>query len=160
YNFVLCFLNTKLHGIGSSTVISVEVALIGMALGLVWNRSRTLYVILVLLAAYFYAIMLVRFEFDPKVLRDVLIPIAFYFLGRHFGSVSAADRLVTVLLLIALGVALWEWFAIDAFLRYFNVSDYYIARGTANPEEQQNMLDTFQGFFNSKRFDSRTLLPF
>src|SRR5262249_11906748 len=159
YNFVLCFVNTKLHGVSSSTLISVEIALIGMALGLVWNRSRTLYVILVLLAAYFYAVMLVRFEFDPIVLRDVLIPIAFYFLGRHFGSVRTADKLVTVLLLTALGVALWEWLAVDAFLRYFNVNDYYIARGTACPEDQK-LYETVQGFFNSSRFDSRTLLPF
>jgi putative polymerase len=160
YNFVLCFVNTKLYGIGSSTVISVEIALVGMALGLVSNRSRELYVILVLLAAYFYAVMLVRFEFDPTILRDVLIPVAFYFLGRHFGSVRNADRLVTVLLLIALAVALWEWLAVDAFLHYFNVSGYYIARGSARPEFQQLFGEIYQGFYNSTRFDSRTLLPF
>jgi putative polymerase len=108
YNFVLCFVNTNLHGIAPSVVISTEIVLIGLAIGLVWNRSQTLSVILVLLAAYFYAVMLIRFELDPKVLRDVLIPIAFYFLGRHFGSLRAADRLVLVLLIVALGVALWE----------------------------------------------------
>ena len=160
YNFLLCFVNTKLHGISPSTVISVEIALVGMALGLVWNRSRTLYVILVLLAAYFYTLMLIRFEFDPKILRDVLIPIAAYFLGRYFGSVRTADRLVLVLLLIAFGVALWEWIAVDAYLRYFNVSNYYIARGTADAEQQQFLYQYFQGFFNSTRFDDRTLLPF
>jgi putative polymerase len=160
YNFLLCFVNTNLHGIGPSIVISTEIALIGMALGLVWNRSYTLYVILLLLAAYFYTVMLIRFELDPIVLRNVLIPIAFYFLGRHFGSVRTADRLVLVLLAIALGVALWEWLALNTYFRYFNVSDYYIARGTADLEDQQRFLDYFQGFFNSTRFDNRTLLPF
>jgi putative polymerase len=94
YNFLLCFINMKLHGIASSFVISVEIALVGMAFGLAWNQSRTLYLILLSVAAYFYAVMLIRFEFDPLVLRDVLIPIAFYFLGRYFGSVRTADRLV------------------------------------------------------------------
>jgi putative polymerase len=160
YNFFLCFINTKLHSIGPSTVISVEIALVAIAFGLVWNRSRTLYVILVLLAAYFYIVMLIRFELDPKILRDVLIPIAFYFLGRHFGSVRCADRLVLVLLVIALGVALWEWLGVDAYLRYFNVSNYYIARGTADANQQQFFDQDYQGFFNSTRFDNRTLLPF
>jgi putative polymerase len=155
YNFVLCFVNTKLHGVDPGIVISTEIVLIAAAFILVWNCSRTLYVILILVAAYFYAVMLVRSEFDAKILRDILIPIAFFFLGRHLGSLRSADKLVTVLLVVALSVALFEWLAVDSFLHYFDVSRYYIARGTATAEEH-----LFEGFFNSTRFDSRTLLPF
>jgi putative polymerase len=61
------------------------------------------------------------------------------------------------LLLIAVAVALWEWLAVDSFLRYFNVSDYYVARGTVNPE--QHFSQYIEGFFNSARFNTRTLLP-
>jgi putative polymerase len=156
YNFLLCFVNTTLLGIGPSTVISAEIVLIGLALGLVFNRTRTLYVILSLVAAYFYSVMLVRFEFDAKILRDILIPVAFFFLGCYLGSLRAADRLVTMLIYIALGAALFEWLAVETYLRYFDVSQYYTARGTATQQEHQY----FQGFFNSTRFDNRTLLPF
>jgi putative polymerase len=155
YNFVLCFMNTKLYGVSPTIVVTTEIVLIATAFGLIWSQSRTLYVILVLVAAYFYAVMMIRSEFDAKVLRDILIPIAFFFLGRHLGTVQSADRLVTILLIVAFGAALFEWGAVDSFLHYFDVSRYYISRGTVAADER-----LFEGFFNSTRFDSRTLLPF
>ncbi len=156
YNFVLCFVNTKLFGISPSIVISAEIALIGIALGLVCYRNSTLYAILLLLAVYFYGVMVIRSEFDAKIIRDILIPIAFFFLGRGLGSLRSANRLVTALIFIAFGAAIFEWLALGTYLNYFDVSRYYIARGTATEEEHQY----FQGFFNSTRFANRTLLPF
>ena len=155
-NFILCFVNTNLHIISPHVVIAAEAVLIGTALALVWNKSVWLYAILVLLAAYFYTIMTFRFQFDPKIVRDTLIPIAFLFLGFQFGSLRSADRLVTLLLVVALGVAIFEWLAVDTYLHYFNVARYYVDRGTATQDQHQYV----HGFFNSTRFESRTLFPF
>lgn len=155
YNFGLCFVNTKLVGISPSIVISAEITLVGIALCLVRRRNSTLYAVLLLLAVYFYAVMVFRCEFDAKIIRDILIPIAFFFLGCSLGSLRSADRLVTALIVIAFGVAIFEWLALGTYLQYFDVSRYYIARGTATEEEHQY----FQGFFNSTRFANRTMLP-
>jgi len=160
YNFLLCFVNTKISGIGPSIAVAAEIVLIGIAIGLVWNRSSTMYAILLLLAAYFYAVMVYRSEFDPKIIRDILIPIVFFFLGCSLGTLKGGDRLVTILILITLGAALFEWLAVDTYVRYFDVSNYYIARGTADADQQQSFDQYNQGFFNSTRFDNRTLLPF
>jgi putative polymerase len=155
YNCFLCFANTRVLTISPAVVISTEVFLIGSALTMVWYRSLTLNAILVAMAAYFYTVMIIRSQFDPKILRDVLIPIAFFFLGRHFGTLRAADRLVTLLIIVALADALFEWLAPTAYAHFFDVARYYIERGTTGQEEHQ----FFGGFFNSARFQNRTLLP-
>jgi putative polymerase len=155
YNCFLCFANTMLLTISPAVVISAEVILIGSALIMVWYRSFTLNAVLIAMAAYFYTVMMIRSQFDPKILRDVLIPIAFFFLGCHFGTLRVADRLVTVLIVGALGAALFEWLEPAAYAHYFDVARYYIERGTAGQEQHQ----FFGGFFNSARFQNRTLLP-
>ncbi|MGB6542821.1 MAG: surface polysaccharide polymerase [Xanthobacteraceae bacterium] len=168
FNLVLCFVNTTVFGIGANVVIGTEIALIGMALGFIWYRGYALYTILLVLTAYFFAVMLIRSEFDPKIARDLLIPIVFFFLGSYLGSFRSAGRLVTVLIFVALGVALFEWLALDTYLHYFDVIHYYAARGT----EQSLDADTAGGLFikgtdsnaglyiNGTRFEERTLLPF
>src|SRR4029077_20493889 len=136
-------------------VISSEVVLIGLALSMVWRRSFMLSAILVALAAYFYTVMMIRSHFDPKILRDVLIPIAFFFLGCYFGTLRLADRLVTVLIVVAFADAMFEWLAPSTYSHFFNIARYYIERGTTTEDQHQ----FFGGFFNSARFQNRTLLP-
>src|SRR5262249_47855065 len=160
YNLLLCFINTNLFGISPSIVVLVEIALIGAALGLIWHRSYEVYTILVVLAVYFFALMLIRSEFDAKIVRDLLIPIVFFFVGRSLGCTRSVDRLVTFLIIVALSFALFEGFAPDMFLHYFNVVNYYIARGTLSGIDSENTFVLSSGFFNSSRFDDRTLLPF
>jgi putative polymerase len=112
--------------------------------------------------------MLTRAEFDPKIIHDVLIPVAFFFMGSYLGSLRAADKLVTILIAVAVGAALFEWLALNTYLHYFDVIKYYVARGT----EGKLAADTANGVFiqstdsaaglyvNGTRFEARTLLPF
>jgi putative polymerase len=168
FNLVLCFVNTTLFNIGANVVIGVEMTLLGLALGLIWYRGYGLYTIVLLGTAYFFIVMLARSEFDAKIVRDLLIPIIFFFVGSHLGSLRSADRLVTVLIIVALSGALFEWLALNTFLHYFDVIHYYQARGT----EQNLQADAAGGLFirgsdtnaglyiNGTRFEERTLLPF
>jgi putative polymerase len=157
YNFVLCLANTTLFGISDSLGIAIEVGLVGMSLGLIWDCSSKLYAILLMVAAYFAVVMVLRVDFDPKIVRDVLIPIVFYSLGRYLGSIQGADRLVTFLLLFAVGSSLFEWLVPDTYLRFFDVIHYYMARGTITGVDT----DVAPGlFFNGTRYEGRTLLPF
>jgi putative polymerase len=168
FNLVLCFVNTTLFGIGTNAVVATEIVLIGVALGITWYRSYTLYAILLASTAYFFAVMLIRSEFDPKIARDFLIPIVFFFVGNQLGSLRLADRMVTLLIVIALGVAAFEWLALDTYLHYFDVIHYYLARGTEQTLESDSAAGLFiKGsdsaavlFVNATRFGERTLLPF
>jgi putative polymerase len=168
FNLVLCFVNTTLFGIGTNAVVATEIVLIGVALGITWYRSYTLYAILLASTAYFFAVMLIRSEIDPKIARDFLIPIVFFFVGDQLGSLRLADRMVTLLIVIALGVAAFEWLALDTYLHYFDVIHYYLARGTEQTLESDSAAglfikgsDSAAGLFvNATRFGERTLLPF
>ena len=168
FNFALCFVDTNLFSIGAGVVVSTEIVLIGMAFGLIWYRSFTLYDILFSVTAYFFVVMVFRANFDPKIVHDLLIPIAFFFVGSYLGSYRAADRLVTILLFLALGASLFEWLALDTYLKYFNVIHYYVARGTETSLQTDAahglfITDPTSGaglFINGTRFEPRTLLPF
>jgi putative polymerase len=168
FNWVLCFINTTLFAVSVSLVVGAEAAVIGMALALVWYRGYSLYAILLTLTGYLFIVMLVRSEFDAKIVRDLLIPIAFFFLGSYLGSLRWADRVVTLLIVIALGIALFEWLALNTYLHYFDVIHYYMARGTEQTLEADSAKGLFiRGagttaglFINATRFDGRTLLPF
>src|SRR5689334_13163228 len=163
FNFVLCFVDTKLFSISTRVVISCEIGLIATAFGLIWYRGTAFYVILSLLGVYFFTVMLSRFDFDPKVLRDLLIPIIFYFLGSYLGSLSRCDKLVAFLILLVLGIGLLEFLALDTYLHYFNVIQYYVSRGNSVDTNLQNGLavglsitgsDTGAGLaINSTRFE-------
>ena len=168
FNLTLCFVNTTLFGIGINLVIGSEIALIAIALALTWYRGYAWYVVLLLLTAYFFAVMLIRSEFDAKIVRDLLIPIVFFFLGSHLGSLRSADRLVTTLIFIALGAALFEFLELNTYLHYFDVIHYYQARGTEQNLEAATAggiyikgTNTTAGLYiNGTRFGQRELLSF
>jgi putative polymerase len=157
FNFVLCFANTKLFDIGANHVIAVEVALIAVAFSLIWNRNERLYIILFLIVAYGFLLMALRADSDPKFIRDLVIPVLFFFVGRHIGTYRSADAVLTAAIVIVLTVSLFEWFALDTYLHYFNVLDYYVARGTVTGAAADI---TESGLYISgTRFEPRTLLP-
>jgi putative polymerase len=167
YNFILCFVDTNLFGISDRLVILCEITLVGAAFGLIWYRTRVLYTILSLVAAYLFTVMVIRFDFDPKLVRDVLIPIAFFFMGSYLGSLRSADKLMMLLIIFALSAALFEWLALNTFLHHFDVMKYYVARGTDGNlgASAGGMLikgtDTAASLYiNGTRFGGRTLLPF
>src|ERR1700677_4290574 len=78
FNFVLCFVNTNVLRIGSGAVILAELALIGAALITVIARSREVLVLLAIWIAYGILMCALPGTFDPKPIRDMMIPIIFY----------------------------------------------------------------------------------
>ena len=165
-NFGLCFVNTNVFGINPRIMILSEIFLIAMAFSLIWYRSTVLYIFFLVLSLYFFSVMLVRSDFDPKIIHDFLIPFVFFFLGYYLGSIQSCDRLVTLLILIAIGSALFEWLALNTYLHYFDVIRYYTARGSETNLQTDSALvirgtDTAAGLYvNGTRFEERTLLPF
>jgi putative polymerase len=164
-NFGLCFINTNVFRVSPGVMIFSEIMLIAMTFSLIWYRSTVLYIFFLVLSFYFFSVMLVRSDFDPKIIRDFLIPFVFFFLGYYFGSIRSCDRLVTLLILLALGTALFEWLALNTYLHYFDVFRYYVARGSESNLQADSGLvirgdDTAGLYVNGTRFQERTLLAF
>ncbi|MBR0557787.1 hypothetical protein J5J10_19035 [Ciceribacter sp. L1K23] len=157
-NLFLCFVNTRVFGIGQSHLMLAEMAVVGTALVAAMSRQIGLYAVAALFCSYIVFLSALRQENDLKVLRDVLIAIAFYFMGLRSANLKLADRLVAASAVLVLLVGFFEYFATDVYLQYFNILGYYIARGTIKVEEA---FGATTGLFGSgMRPEARTLLPF
>lgn len=157
FNFGLCFVNTNIMGVGASIVMLVEVMLVGCTFLLVADRSPALHFVLLAIVSYIGALMLFRGVIDPKILRDLLIPVVFYFLGLKRGSLALGDRVVTWSVAIVLAASLFEWMFLDTFLKYFDVIGYYVSRGSVDASAATGESGLF---ISGTRFEGRTLLPF
>jgi len=168
FNAVLCFLNTRGVAINNLSVMMSETILISAALLACRDYLNVMHVsILALVVIYTAALSALRFAnapaegFDPKISRDLIIPISFFLLGKAVNDVKAADNVVFAAIAILLIFAAFEFFFLDAFLAVFNVADYYIARGTL--ESSNSALNISQGLMVSgvrPADQGRSILPF
>lgn len=160
FNIALCFVNTNIFSISKNYVILSEIGLISIAALLALDRKIDLYVIIISVLSYLIFIMSLRGELDLKAARDILIPIIFYFLGRRIASPQFGDRIVLISIYIVLGFSLFEWFFLKDFLSYFNVVQYYIAKGALTVSETEYLsTDLFVSGMRPEG-EGRTLLPF
>lgn len=168
FNAVLSVVNAHLTEITGRTVAFSEVLIVGAAI-LVGYRSVKVVPLCLLLGMIFYTLTLSVFRsnispeagFDVKIIRDFLIPIAFFILGMRVTNLKAADSIVFKMTALLFGVALFEYFYLDTYLKVFNVIQYYIARGTL--EASSWALEVAGGLMISglrPAGQGRNLLPF
>jgi putative polymerase len=159
FNMGLCLLNSHGLAISATHVIASELIIVGAATVLSY-RIVTLQasVFFALLIAYFCTIWLFTGTTNTKVARDVLIPIVFLLCGTACAGSRDADRIVYILVLVVFGVALFEWFWLDQFLKVFDVIGYYLAKGRI--EESQTWME-INVAMNGMRpeAEGRTLFP-
>jgi len=158
FNMALCFINTNVMGINDTMVMGSEVVLVACALYLGLGRNAAPYLVLAIFFSYAILLMAMRPLLDPKAVRDFLIPIAFYLLGRSCNDVRLADRAALISGLIVVAFGLFEFLALDVYVSYFNIIKYYVARGTVAPTDVSSQTGAL--FASGVRPDARTLLPF
>jgi putative polymerase len=158
FNMALCFLNTRGVSISVIHVELAEIAIIGTVL-LISRRVvlEQMLAALVILFSYLCVHWLFVGEVDPKIVRDLLIPFAFFALGRSAADQEDADRIVYALLLLVLAVGLVEWLNLATFLRYFDVIGYYVDKGTVEIAQTRYLPNHL--FASGMRPDGRSLFP-
>jgi putative polymerase len=135
FNFILCLVNTNVSPVSNLSVIGCEFTIIALAFLVGYSGSSlTSVYFLIILVLYLSSLALARGVnsfggVDIKIVRDFLIPVAFFWLGRTI-SIKDADRIIRWLVGVVLVVGFFEYFFLDLFLKYLNVLNYYIARGT------------------------------
>jgi putative polymerase len=165
FNFFLCFVNTNVVGISVTHVMAAEMLIIGLTL-LACYRSIGQNEIILICGMFLYLMVLSTVRamgsfdsgFDVKIIRDFLIPVAFFLLGTRISSLASADSIVKICAVVVTALAIFEYFFLDLFLRYFNVIAYYVARGTVDLDQTKWLLNTL--FVSGFRPEGRTLLPF
>lgn len=158
FNMALCFINTNVMGINDTMVMGCEVVLVATALYLGLGRNAAPYLLLAVFFSYTALLMAMRPLIDPKAVRDFLIPIAFYLLGRSCNDIRLADRAALLSGIVVVAFGLFEFLALDVYVSYFNIIKYYVARGTVAPSEVSSQTGAL--FASGLRPDARTLLPF
>ncbi|WJR78800.1 hypothetical protein [Bradyrhizobium sp. NP1] len=135
FNFALCFVNTNVTAVSNLHVIGSELVILTLTFAISYagaSVGETCFLALLILYLTFLALMRgigSNDGTDVKVVRDFLIPVAFFGLGRKI-SLEDADRIVRWSVVVVLVVGFFEYFFLDVFLKYFNVIGFYIARGT------------------------------
>lgn len=140
FNFVLCFVNTNIFEVSNLHVVGCEFAILALTFSLAYSGSSLagIYFVIVLVLYVTFLALLRGINspggVDIKIVRDFLIPVAFFWLGKTI-SLKDADRIVRWATVAILCFGFFEYFFLDVFLKYFNVIGFYIARGTtANTE--------------------------
>lgn len=164
FNFALCFVNTKIFTTTAAVAMGSEGLLIASAIVLIFampsqKNAYDLCTIMTVLIAYFAILCLARGGFDPKPVRDLVIPIVFIILGRCYPDRQACDILMKTLVIMVLAIGLIEYFFLTDFTKYFNILNYYIAKGGADASALEYISDGLN--INGQRPESqgRELLP-
>ncbi|PZQ19214.1 MAG: UDP-phosphate alpha N-acetylglucosaminyltransferase [Ancylobacter novellus] len=158
FNAVLCFANTNLFAVNETLVMGAEGVILVAAFSFALGRTLGLYVLLAAFLSYAALLMALRPMIDPKAVRDVMIPIAFYALGRRMPDPRLADRAALWSGAIVVAMGLFEFMALDTYIQFFNVIRYYVARGTVAPSDVGQ--DAGALFQSGMRPDARALFPF
>lgn len=135
FNFLLCFVNTTLTPINSLSVIASELLLTGSAFVLAvrkLNNEKGYWLTVIFLQVMLLIwLSIVKDEILAKPLRDVIIMPVFILLGLS----AAKVRLNSIILWLSafiMVIGFYEALAVESFLSWFNVRNYFIAKGAAN----------------------------
>lgn len=157
FTLALCFVHTNIFPVSNALTAACEVAILTVAVVFVMRKSTDAVLLLVVVCAYLLVLAAMRFSIDLKTWRDIAIPILFYAIGKQYGSIESADRLVKLALGIVLGFALLEWLFLPFYVKVFDIQSFYISRGAIDATGP----NADSGLFTSGlRFEGRTLLPF
>ena len=168
FNAALAFLNARGFPISPQMVMASE-ALLLLAAGFALRNSLTITHLAIIGAVLLYALTLCvirsmaspEIGLDPKIARDLLIPVIFFLVGLTVHNIRAVDKIVAWTTLLLLVFAVFEYLFLPTYLQVFEVAKYYIARGTL--EGSEHALDVSQGLMVSGHRvgdQARTLLPF
>jgi len=158
FNLVLCFVNTRIMSTWETYVGVTELSMTFAALLAALDKRLRVYMFLLIFVSYMMLLFVIRGESDVKAVRDIIVPVAFYFMGRKAQDLKLADKLLTISVAIVVFFGLFEYFLTELFLDYFNVLGYYLARGSLRLDE--TMGATRGLFISGTRPEPRTILPF
>lgn len=158
FNFALCFVNTNIFRINAGIVILAELVLIAVTMATLFGRAWDLYVILGVYVVYMLFLGALQGSFDPKPVRDMMIPVIFYFAAREIGSREDGDKLVWIAVWTVLVVGVLEYAFLKQYTKLFDILGYYVSRGTVQAAAAELSEDRL--FASGMRYEGRTLAPF
>jgi putative polymerase len=150
FNMALCFANTNVMGVSDFHVILCEAMILAAVFLVAYRAIADVHLILLgFVAVWPLLLAAIRYvtgndtTIDVKIVRDLAIPVGFFLLGTASPNLKTADRIVAAAVAVVIVVALFEYFWIETFTRFFNVAKYYIARGSLEAKQIYQNSDLF-----------------
>lgn len=155
FNFLLCFVHTKIAPVSVGLIMASEMVIIATAIAygffridrakLFWIGLLSIQVVLILLLSAG------KGELQMKSIRDMMIVSVFVVLGLSCWRVDLT-KLLLWLATILVAIALFEAFIVDTFLKYFNIRSYYIDKGAMADKEITDIAVFASGVRPNERF--------
>lgn len=131
YQAVLALIHTHVYRASTFAVALAEFVIYLACLLVLAKRIRLEFVAMVALVfAYLLLLSIFRNALEFKGFRDAMIPLLFYWLGRHVADIGYADRILSLLVGIVLAFGFFELFYLDQYTRLLNIFSYYTSTGT------------------------------
>ncbi|MBW8307333.1 MAG: polysaccharide polymerase, partial [Thiobacillus sp.] len=131
YQAVLALIHTHLFRASALAVAAAEFVIYLACVLVLAKRIRLEFVAIVaLVLAYLFLLSIFRNALEFKGFRDVVIPLLFFWLGRHVADIGYADRVLKLLVSVVLIVGFFELFFVEQFTRLLDIFSYYVSTGT------------------------------
>lgn len=131
YQALLALIHTHVHRSSALLVAGAEFLIYLACILVLARRIRLEFVTIVaLVLAYLLLLSIFRDGLDFKGFRDVMIPLLFFWLGRHVGDISYADRVLKALVVIVLIFGFFELFFLPQYTALLDIFSYYVSTGT------------------------------
>src|SRR5574340_727800 len=131
YQAVLALVHTHVYRTSAFAVAAAEFVIYLACLLVLAKRIRLEFVAFVALVfAYLLLLSIFRNALEFKGFRDIVIPLLFFWLGRHVADIRYTDRILKVLVLAVVMVGLFELFFLPQYTRLLNIFSYYVSTGT------------------------------
>ncbi len=137
FNFILCFINTRVFTISVPMIIACEMILVTTSVLYGFfriNRVKLYWLMIIVVQIGLMLILsLARDELMMKPIRDMIIMPVFVVLGLASARVKPINLLFWLSGLIAF-FALYEGYFLESFTQYFNIRRYYVEKGVLSDD--------------------------
>lgn len=160
YQPFLCFVNTAIFSIKPIFLVLAEASLLGIvALNFMRGPlSLPMLSLFVLIFANAFVLALFQQYFDPKTIRNLMIPILMIWLGSQYNNKVPVDKLIKIFAWLVIIVGIFEFVLPEVYAMIFNVINFHISIGRASEAALQYAEGGFS--LNGIRWGGRNLLPF
>ena len=159
YQIALCFTNTHVFGVSKGAVVLVEFVLIISGFCLFakkMDEGFLLFLVFLLINALFLSLF--KGQFNPKDVRDFLIPVLMLWLGFNYNKKVEVDRIVKYCAYLVIGVGLFEAAFSTQYQSLFNIAHYHRAIGLIAENYNDYREDGLS--LNGLRYGGRNFLSF
>ncbi len=131
FNLFLCFIETR-HWAAPGNTGAIVIELLILACGLFFIRhhlSRSAVQMALVILLYLLALKLINPGLNLKIYHDIAIMYIFFIIGTQ-SSTAIGNRVLWIVMILVIGVGVFEFLVPDQFGHIFDVWSYYVDKGT------------------------------